>query len=346
MKERRVIAYLSPWSVLNLHGEQLCELLGTLDRHRFERYAYLPDHGPLAQGLISSGVEVGFHAGLSPQSRPRAGCWAAAKWLLARRFDLVQAEGLRPALVSALRKILRPGKLVWLQRRPPLGPGAARMVRKLGFLPDCLVIAGRSRAEDFPSSWQKSIVRIEDSVEIIPATDRPARGPGVDSELPVGPVSPELDWDLNQLMLQALRLLSPELPRLRLAVAGPAVFRRAVELQARTLGLESLLRPVASAGEVAIAVVNADPAAPRGPLAQVLAAGVPTVAIGGELPANVALNVSRRDLEAVAAALSSLAQDQGLAEQLSTAGRAYAAAEFGARRRTQRFEELYNQLLA
>ena len=162
---KRRLAWLFSGSALSPAGGQLAELLANLDRHLFERFAYLPAPGPLAQRLMSSGVEVGFAPGLAPRTGIDAAMRSAARWLLSRRFDLVQAEGLRPAAVSTLRRALRPGRLVWVFRHPPLGAPEARLVRRLHWLPDRIVLAGSVRAEDFPPHWGRSMVRIEDAVE-------------------------------------------------------------------------------------------------------------------------------------------------------------------------------------
>ncbi|HEX9636053.1 MAG TPA: hypothetical protein VGB99_00855 [Acidobacteriota bacterium] len=342
MNRKRELLVLASGSILDPSGQQLEILLAGLDRHRFERRAWLPGPGALSERLEAAAVELDFAPGLAPRASKRDSVAASSRVLLGRRCDLVQAEGWRPALVALPRRIARGGKLIWVLRRPPLGRAEARALERLGVRPDRIVAAGGARAADFPPRWQERMVRIEDAIEIPERAAKAARRAA--AELLIGPASPESELDLNQMLLHALRILAGELPALRLALAGPGVFRRAVELQTAALGLSQKLRSVAAADEVAIAVVDAA-AAPLN-LARALACGIPTVAVGGELPDSVAINVARRDLDGLVSALRALAREPARADTLASAGRAYAAAELGPARRVQRFEQLYDQLLS
>jgi hypothetical protein len=321
-------------------ADQLESLLAGLNRHRFERFAFVPGPGRLAEELRATGVEVGILPGLAPEAPLASMLWACVRMVFARGFDLIQAEGTRALVPAALRRLFRGGRLVWVLRRPPRAPGWNRWMRWLGGLADRILCAGELFPERLPERWKRRAARIEDGLEL-PRPRGPAKpgGPWL-----IGPLSPELDLDAALLLIQAVRVLALKLADLKLGVAGPSVFRRAAELQARAIEQPDRLVELADPLEVDVAVVDADRSSRPRALASALAAGLPVIAIGGQWAEGAVARVPRHDLAAMVGTLVEL-KDPARAQQLGEAGRRFAEEQLSRARRVERFERLYDELI-
>ena len=159
-------------------------------------------------------------------------------------------------------------------------------------------------------------------------------------------------------LFEALALLAPRQPRLRLLVVGDGVLRRPLEERARALGLDARVTFTGVVDDIAEVLAAMDvfvlPSHTEGmsnALLEAMAMARPVVAtaVGGNLDVvrdgSDGVLVPPRDPAALAAAVGRLLEAPDEARRLGCAARRRAQAEFGLERMVDRYQALYRGLL-
>lgn len=158
----------------------------------------------------------------------------------------------------------------------------------------------------------------------------------------------------HEVLLRAFARARLRVPELSLDIAGTGPLERALRSAVGELGIEDAVRflgyvtPVGQAIEDAAIVVVpslgegfgmvALEAMERGrPVIATAVGGLPEIVVDGE----TGIVVPPRDVEALAAAMFTLATDLGRGAEMGLAGRARAVAEFSPERSADRIDELY-----
>lgn len=362
------VAYFAPWLFTGGTQRHLQQVIGLLDRTRFEPVVYtLRPGGDVEYELRADGVPVmslGIGANLFGPGALR-GVARAARELRQTRVQVVHGYQWRPALLGALAGRLARVPFVVAGKRSLTGPARSERVawRVIARLSDTIVVnaeALRRQGEALGMRTRWAVLPNGVDVERFASPEAPEaarRRLGLDPYRSVvgtiGRLEPRKGCEV---LLEAMRIVAGRANGAcpQVLVVGDGPLRDALERRTEEVGLGHVVRFTGTLSDVRPALAAMDvfvlPSHEEGmsnALLEAMAAGraVVATAVGGtgEVVAHerTGLLVPAADPATLAAAVQRLLTDRMLATALGDAGRAMVRREFGAGARVAALERLY-----
>jgi glycosyltransferase involved in cell wall biosynthesis len=378
------VLYLSLYAAIGGGERALLELLGALDRRRFEPLVVVPRPGPLVEALESRGVEVRIEAFPTPALhqilRPRvAAALVRAAWRLRR---LARERGIRLFHCGDLLGVLlvlpaaRPAGRVLFQMNYLGGAWRRLLLRMLSWVTLDVIVAysvdQQSQLCRRPGRLRRRTVVVRPGIDPTPferGDGRPLRRElGVDEGAPLVGLLARYDvWKGHAVFLDAAARLRLTRPDVRFLMVGGALnadslphvarYRDAVLEQRRVLDLESAVFVLDHRDDVPSVLAALDVVVcpsfhePFGMvIVEALAAGRAVVASDSGGPAEIIENGASGLLfatgssEDLAVRLLEVLGDDERRLALGAAGRARVRGAFTARRYAADMEALYGGL--
>jgi len=367
------VAYFAPWLFTGGTQRHLQQVIGLLDRTRFEPHVFtLRAGGDVERELVASGVPVtplGIGANMFAPRSVR-GVAVAASRLRRARVDVVHGYQWRPALVGALAGRAAGVPVVLAGKRSLTGPTVSERLawRVIGRLSDTVLAnaeALRVQGEALGMRARWAILRNGVDVERFAGleTREAARSRlGLDpNRAVVGTIGRLEPRKGHEILLAAMQQVAARTngtcPQVLLVGDGP--LRDALERRTDELGLGHVVRFTGNLSDVRPALAAMDlfvlPSHEEGmsnALLEAMAAGRPVIAtaVGGTgeiiTDQRTGVLVPAADATALAAAVQRLLRDRDVADDLGAAGREFVLRELSARARVAEVERLYESRLA
>ena len=365
------VAYFAPLLATGGTQRHLQQVLGLLDRRRFEARVFtLRAGGEVERELRAAGVSVtslDVPGRLTAPATVRA-LLRTARLLRAERIDVVHGYQWRPALIGTFTGRLAGVPLLLASKRSLTGADrdASRAWRRIARHVDTVLVnADALRVEGEADGMRCRWTRLQNGIDLDAfrldgATGAAKTALGLDPERPVLGTVGRLEQRKGQdVLLAALERLKGRRPAPQLLVVGDGPTAADLRKRAEALGVTKLVRFTGTLDDVRPALAAMDvftlPSREEGmsnALMEAMAAAKPIVAtdVGGNGEVldrgRLGVLVPSDDALALADAVAALLDDAARGAALGGAARAHVIARWDARAMVSELEAFYDRRLA